>query len=246
MGTESVSTGIIYICFGTEALQSGVRSVRSIRGMGIDLPIISLGNTKILGTDFIQWKGKEPWNLFDHDKVHRFRAGEIKPFLYDMSPFDRTLYIDSDTIIRKDIMPGFDFLDKYDICVANHYNDIRLKDAWSSKMYAAPEHILKITEKKATIKLLGSEDISFLNSGVIFFKKNDTVRKLFADWYKEWIAYKGWDEQMALHRSIHNNPEAKVYYMPEIWNKKFKCEDTVIWHRMGGRSARNRRVMQRR
>jgi len=240
-----MKAGIVYISFGIEAAETAKRSIDSIKKLGINIPIVSIGSTKVIGTDFIKWTGNNPWRNETLSPKLWFAAGEVKPHLYDLSPFEYTLYLDADTMIRKDLTLGFSFLDDYDICVANHYGDMRLKNVWKDPRYFSPEHSDKRAERDATIKLLGDENTPFINSGVIFFKKNYAVQQVFTDWYLEWIKYRAWDEQMALHRAIHKCPRIKVRYMPEIWNKKFEDDQTIIWHKMGGGSARNKPVKRK-
>jgi len=236
----SKKTGIVYISFGSAAALSAAESLLSIRRLGIDVPAISIGSTQVPDTTFIPWTGRDPWYNDRIEPKNRFRAGEIKPFLYNLSPFDYTLYLDADTMVYGDIMPGFELLERYDICIADHHN-FNIEDIWRHPKYNLPEHAKKIEEREATHKLLGGVRTPFLNSGVIFFRKSKAAMNVFANWYIEWAHYREWDEQMALHRAIHNCPDIKIGHLPTAWNQKYKEESTIIWHKMGGRSARRQR-----
>jgi hypothetical protein len=221
--SKIITKGIVYMSFGGRASRVVRRSYDSIISTNVPIRAIVVGDTSALGMEYSEWKSE----FSKYDEKGQFLAGAIKPFLYNLSPFDYTLYLDADTTICGDIMPGFDFLENNDISVANHYNNLCIDTARNS------------SEKDETIKLLNSPvKIPFINSGVIFFKKSINTENLFKNWHTEWMKYCQWDEQLALHRAIHKCPETNVFYMPEIWNKKYKTPDTIIWHQMGSCAAR--------
>jgi hypothetical protein len=215
-----ISKGIVYVSFGKKSAIAVQNSYGSIVNMGASIPTAVIGDNEIPNMENIKWNGDAPL----YNKGGMFLAGAVKPFLYDLSPFDYTLYLDADTTVYGNIMAGFDPLDENDICVANHYIGLRIGNVDESP------------EKTETINLVGN--IFFLNSGVIFFRKSDATKCVFENWYKEWVKYGGWDEQMALHRSIYKCPNVKIFFMPEIWNEKYKQDDTIIWHQMGSQVAR--------
>jgi len=215
-----ISKGIVYVSFGKKSAIAVQNSYGSIVNMGASIPTAVIGDNEIPNMENIKWDGDAP--LYNNKGI--FLAGAIKPFLYDLSPFDYTLYLDADTIVYGNIMSGFDPLDENDICVANHYDNIRVGNVDES------------VEKSETINLVGN--IPFINSGVIFFRKSDATKFVFENWHKEWLKYGGWDEQLALHRAIYKCADIKIFCMPEIWNQKYKKDNTIIWHQMGSQVAR--------
>lgn len=232
--------GIVYISFGSAAVASAAKSLDSIRKLGIDLPVVSIGSDAVPGTRFIRWAGEDPWQKNPPRKAESFLVGGIKSRINELSPFEWTLYLDSDTVVLQSIIPGFEYLNRYDICLVNHRDNICIKDIWAQEPYQDPAHANKLKEKSETMELVDG-NTPLVNSGVIFYRKCEQTDALFANWYLEFQKYHCWDEQLSLHRAIHNCKGAKIYYLPEAWNKKHRTDETIIWHRMGSGVARRSR-----
>lgn len=223
--------GIIYISFGETSATSAAESLTSARIRGITIPAISIGSVKVPGTTFIKWSGRSPWGPSSHPRRHRFFAGYIKPFLYKYTPFEYNLYLDADTEIWGNIMPGFDYLQDYDVCVTE-------EASWTLGAMLTPDNIKPQwdgyrKERDATVKLLGSPNVPYINSGVIFWRKNERSANLFETWHKEWLKYETWQEEMALLRAIHICPDTKVRQLNPNWNKHKPDSNTVIYHMWG-------------
>jgi hypothetical protein len=235
--------GIIYISFGETSAKAALRSLESIRRFGIDLPAITVGTHPIEGTEFMGWRGHAPWTEDETDPDQRFRAGYVKPMLQPISPFDYTLYLDADTIIRRDIMPGFWYLQDHDIC-AVHYDSVpeytmeALKRHINQPVFNTPYYRDTRRELDFTISVIGGKT-PIVNSGVIFFRKSYEASFFFAKWYLEWLRFTGWEEQLAFLRAEHGTPGLKIKKLPMEWNHKHIKPNTIIWHKMGGGSARD-------
>ena len=103
----------------------------------------------------------------DNINPHKLKIKAIKN-----SPYKRTLFIDTDTQITQPINELFDFLDFYDLGIANrnHCN-------WG----------------KQTV-FIDYNDPKHFNTGVIIYKKNKITSRFFNKW--EEIAFKQKDEMM--------------------------------------------------
>lgn len=237
--------GFIYIAFGKNAATVAGNSLASIRNTGNDFPATSIGDTPVKGTTFIPWLDHRPWTNDETDPDQRFRAGYIKPFLYNLSPYEYTLYLDADTEIKKNIMFGFDLLKEYDICAFHHNTNPKYA---IGEVYTRAQKFAKkasfwdsvTDELRYTCDLLGP-DTRIVNSGVIFFRKNKLVKDFFQTWYKEWLIYKGWEEQLAFLRAENVCKGLKIHPLSEEWNDKYLKISTIIWHTMGRGSARDLR-----
>jgi hypothetical protein len=227
------TVGIVYMSFGEKAAIEAANSIRSLRNVNLKIPITSIGNTPVNGTQFIRWMGESPYNL-ERARNFKFLAGCVKPHIFELSPYDYTLYIDADTEYISDITPGFDQLGKYDFCIAEELK--RLKE-----LHAPADENgkweLPITEWKETMKIVG-EDVKFLNSGVIFFRKSAANKRLFLEWSKEWSKYNNWDEQMALMRAINLHSDVKVLHLSPDWNHPHREQARIIFHNYGRGIAR--------
>lgn len=233
--------GIIYMAFGNNAVKSVENSISTIRALNIDLPVATVGSHKIQHTIFIPWLGHAPWTEDTNNADQRFRAGYVKPFLHRLSPFDYTLYLDADTVIHKDIMPGFEFLEDYDICAAYGDKDRTLgrsKNHFSRKEFSTPFFEDARKELSYTCKSLG-KDTPIMNSGVIFFRKSVASSDFFERWYLEWLRFKGWEEQHAFLRAERVCAKTKILHLSFMWNQKQSDPETIIWHKMNSGDARD-------
>lgn len=222
------SAGILYMAFGAKAAAAIGKSVVSLRKIGMKLPFCVVGDTAVGDAQFIRWEGESP---FDGSQRHnfQFRAGRIKPCLYRISPFEQTLYIDADTTFIRSIQDGFDGLDNHDI-VATEEN-LTLEGLYNKKL-AGWE--INLQERDVTVAETGGDaKQKFINTGVMFFKKNIQTEKLFDDWHGQWLRFQQWDEQLAFHRAIYANQDVKVKYLSVKWNNPQLDAGTVIHHLYG-------------
>lgn len=89
-----------------------------------------------------------------------------KALMYDLSPFENTLFLDSDTEVLGDLTYGFRQSERHGIaCCIDH--------SWNMSRWCGKDH-----------PILSHTDIVEYNTGVIFFTKNDANAKLFDQWKK--------------------------------------------------------------
>jgi hypothetical protein len=235
------SIGIIYMSFGDKVNDAIRKSQASLKRLGYEYPVTIVGDFPNKPSadampskyNHIQWDGQSPYDLSQR-KNFKFRAGRVKPWLYELSPYDYTLYIDADTQFIRGIEDGFHYLQKNDICVTEE--KLTLQQLYNKKL-AGWE--INLIERDATIiELYSDGSDKFINSGVLFFKKSQKVRKLFANWYEEWLRFQEWDEQLALMRAIYKT-KVKVKYLDYHWNNPFPDETSYIFHNYGRGSVRS-------
>jgi len=222
------SLGIIYMAFGQPAVEGVMSSVNSLHRLGLDIPVCIVGDTPVKGMQFVRWPGESPFDPKCAQNF-QFRAGRIKPGLCELTPFQRTLYIDADTeFMSKKIVEGFRFLDDHDIALAKELLTI-------GKLYNKPRAgwEINIQERDATIEFLGGDpDTHFLNSGVLFFRKCPAVQKVFKAWGEEWRVWQQWDEQLSLMRALYRYP-VKIKYLEVDWNHPHRDQAKIIFHNYG-------------
>lgn len=223
---QGESVGLIYMAFGPKAAQAVRKSVMTLRRVGFNYPVCVVGDTPVEGFEFVQWRGESPFDP-TQKKNFMFRAGRIKPFLYELSPFDRTLYLDADTQFLEDVRPGFELLNDCDLAITQEYLTV---GELYNKFMAGWE--INIEERAQTIEEGISPLEPFINSGVIFFRKSNKSKETFEQWHKQWMRYQQWDEQLALMRAIHETQPTRTYLSPK-WNDPQMHEDTVIFHDYG-------------
>ena len=218
----SPNNGVVYIVFGEKARKAAAESILSLRKFCPDLPIVIIGDGYNMEAEFIAWEGESPFDPTMPRQFH-FMAGRIKPFLYDLSPYDKTLYVDADTEFQGSIAPAWDLLDRFDFMLAKHSShNLGMLTAQPS-----PERLTTLAE------LGGNGDVPYPNSGVLFWKKSPASELLFQSWHKEWLRFPGWDEQLALMRAIYKHP-IRHLLLPEAWNGENRREGSIIFHDFHG------------
>jgi len=229
---QDETIGILYMCFGTKAAAEVRKSMASLRNLGVSIPVCVVGDTPVRGAQFIEWSGESPFDASQRENF-QFRAGRVKPFLVGLTPFERTLYIDADTEFMSDIVKGFEYLNDHDLALAEELLTL-------GKLYNKPRAgwEINIIERDETIKELGGDpERKFLNSGVIFFRKNEQVAALFDAWHCQWLRFQQWDEQLALMRALHQQP-VKYKALSVDWNHPHRHLAKIIFHNYGRAVAR--------
>jgi hypothetical protein len=229
--------GFVYMVFGKKALIDFKNSVISLRRSGCNLPVIAVGDIHVqfsFGKSItsIKWEGEDPYDK-DARKNFQFKAGRVKPFLYQYTPFKKNMYLDTDTVIMKDPSIAFNYLNNWDavfteerLMVCELYN----------KVGAGWEHHL--AERDQTVKEFGGDGhFKFWNSGVFLWNQNLRTETLFNNWHQEWLRWQRWDEQLALMRAANRSP-VRIFILSEIWNCPHQREAKLIWHNYGRGTSR--------
>jgi hypothetical protein len=103
--SNSDSTGVLYIAFGEAYRAEVCRSIASLRQASPKIRVAVITDSAID-------------DLTDVTTVLRpaIRSLECKPTYISESPFNRTLFLDTDTYVVRDISLLFGLLDHFDIC----------------------------------------------------------------------------------------------------------------------------------
>lgn len=223
------SRGVIYMCWGAQAIQQAKESIESLHLYYADLDVVVVGDDNTLlafeGTNIHVIKiDVEPFN-YGSSPGHKFMAGRIKPLLASVSPFDETLYVDADTVFKSSPKCGFDMLDRWDFVVAE------------TETRSLASTIAGVSESNYTAKWVKTPHLLYHNSGMIFWRKNDATKRLFELWSKEWLRFENWDEQVALLRALLRS-DAVFQTVPYVWNCRNRREAFMLHHWFGTGHAR--------
>lgn len=236
-GAPSASSiGIVYITFGKRSAAAALKSYESVCRYH-DIPAIAIGDYDPGDMMYMEWNHDSPWQ--DDEPVgQRFYAGRIKPFLYEYSPFDRTLYLDADTEICQPISTGFEVLDIYNLAIAD---DPRILENTFKNSKPGPAWDWIREQRDFTHDYIGKPSNPQINTGVIFFRKSKITRLFFKEWYKEWLRFPKWDEQMAFMRAEHNlRDKVEILHLVSKWNtNNIDMPDKIIYHMWGLQKARD-------
>jgi len=147
------SRGVVYATTGERYFREAIASAQTVRKMMPDLPIVIYSEQP--------WAGGEP---FTHAFPLRNYIGEcldkIEPLIN--FHFERTLFLDCDTVVCKPCYELFDLLDHYDFLAAAE--PARHPDCYKNEQIP----------------------ISFgeVNTGVMAYRYNEAVKEFFAEWLR--------------------------------------------------------------
>lgn len=199
--------GVVYVAYGTRARKEATESIRSLRLIH-DYPVMVISDEELPSAKTL---------IFD-DGGARGRWAKVN--LYKLSPFEDTLYLDADTRVLGDLAFGFYLLNLGAdlVIVASRPQGID-----------ALKH-LSTEERQYTLAKLTHFPLQ-LNTGVMFWRRNDAVGALFEAWQEEWLRFRGKD-QGALLRALHRNPLAL-----RLLGRPFNSQDksTAVVHHLFGR-----------
>lgn len=198
--------GVCYVAYGRKAEQETRDAISTLTIYHSTLPIIVISDRK------------QTWcrTIVFEDKGMPGRWAKVN--LYNLSPYSQTLFLDADTRIYGDLSAGFRALEAgWDIAIVP-----------STKQGNEAFHHLGKVERAVTLNEIGTP--LQLNTGVMWFARNERTEKLWAEWRKEWLRWKDKD-QGALHRALIKTP-ARVWLMGRAYNG-----GVIVAHRFGGCKA---------
>ena len=151
--------GVIYFTWGKKVDKTFIRSVKSIRETNPELKICWFTDTR----DVVNEK------LFDVvlpiESKEKFGWHRRTETLLQ-TPFESTLQLDTDTIIRGDLTYGFEKCEKHGMALS----------------HAPACHSVFVTNTSNGSLLPISEGQPIYNAGVIFYTLNDEVKQLINTW----------------------------------------------------------------
>lgn len=184
--------GYLYVANQKKFIDEAMISSRSLRQFS-ELPIALVCTQDIAS--------KEVYAFFDEVIIHN----EMKQYNYlakvlgiQLSPFDRTIFLDTDTFICDDISPLFELMELVDIATS------------IEKSHHTTDKIKNIRFKNI---------IPEFNSGVIVYRKNEITERLFKDWFQVCVDNKMGNDMPGLREAVIKNfKEVKFVILPEEYN----------------------------
>jgi len=178
-----VSRGVIYVAYGMAAVKEANESIKTLRCYHPTWEIAIIGEERLPGTRFIKavdTSGGTPGRW-------------AKTRLDILSPFDNTLFLDADTRIYSDLDIGFNIL--------NHGWELIMVPS----LPQGEESLKHLSEEEREVTMAETMRPLQLNTGVMWFRKTERVKALFAEWRRQWQRYKDKD-QGAFLRALHRYP----------------------------------------
>ena len=212
--------GVIYLAFGKPYLIMALNSMASLRQTNPEVPVCIVTNERIDTSLFSLWD-----NTLDHlifvDKGTELNR-TYKTSIYKYSPFEKTIFLDCDTLVIGDVSVASQHLDFYDYAIRlnSHMEGRFIKDD------------VLLTDKSVFITQL-----PHWNSGVILFKKGDATRSFFDLWAYHYTKMGIAFDQASLVETVFRSP-ARMLSLDYRWNFHpigslrggYHRKDTLVLH----------------
>ena len=183
-----MTDGVIYVATGLDYLDLARQSARSLRAVNPDIAVD-------LFTDLT---GAEDLAVFDQvhpvPVVHNRAKLECLP----LSRFQRTLYLDCDTLVVGDLGDVWNLADQFDLAMAHDVrraSDLIREGREVATPYAFPQ----------------------LNSGVILYRKSTATTAFFADWTQRFHRSDVQRDQIVLKDLLWQS-DVRFYVLPPEFN----------------------------
>ena len=150
--------GVVYLAMGPAYAVLAGLSIKTLKKFS-DIPVTVIVDDSVkfhsesLGADTIKCIS----NLVSENRT-------IKSRIYEMSPYENTLFIDCDTIINGDVAGCFHYLEYFDIAIKQRTKAFSRLGKGSLTLFNG-KHIVS--------------ELPHWNSGVIVFKRNKKTKKCF-------------------------------------------------------------------
>lgn len=199
-GEIYIMQGYLYVAIGEKFLKEAIISANSLRKIDNNAHITLVTDNKIDATVFNNI-------IVKPTTINNFREGLLYKVehIYNSSPYDKTLFLDTDTYICESCLDLFKLLDFFDLAIAQDPTDVNRA---------------KIPE---SLEQLKASDL--YNTGVILFIKNQRNEALFTNWlniYKSKINQKTVNKENDQTSFIESwlQSESKIYVLSHAWNAR--------------------------
>jgi len=185
------SQGVVYYAVGQRFVEEAELSARRLKA---HIP-------ELLSAIYCNETVSE--SLFDlHFEVDRdMSVKQLKPQVLCRSPFEKTLFLDTDTYIADSVWEIFDMLERFDLAAAvTPYWWVNLGQPRGETF----DHGIPISFPK-------------LNSGVIAYRKTPDTERLFADWEDLHVKWGGGQDQPSFRATIYGS-NIRFAVLPPAYN----------------------------
>jgi hypothetical protein len=197
--------GILYIAAGAKYIRAAVRSAETVRKHSPGLAIHLYADWPAHGFDF----GSSPapfTSVATIDRPHR----RSKVDLISRTPFDRTLYLDTDTALNADVRDVFRVLDRFDLALCH-------------------AHRRNTPDRLAPWRLALPRAFPQYNGGVILFKRSASVMAFLEEWRRAFHEA-GFNQDQRTLRELLWLSDLRFAALPPEYNVRF-IKYHFLWSR---------------
>jgi hypothetical protein len=177
--------GVLYIATGPQCREEALRSVRSLKQHCPQVPAALISDIPVSGGDFDHYLPVEKPSFSTLDKVRNIHR----------TPFERTIFLDSDTFIMEDISELFDLLNQFDMAFTLEV----ARGLW----YRG--ELLEIPD------CFGD-----LNGGFIVFRRSEAVMRLLRNWWAAYLKTSHWLSKYPNTKWIQTNDQPSLRQL--LWD----------------------------
>lgn len=194
--TPTPSRGVIFAATGEPYLETARRSAKSIRKYNPDLSIT-------LFSDLDDTSG-----AFDQTIILTEAHVRSKVDAICSSPYDQTLYLDCDTIVRSDLGHMFELLTRFDIAISNVV------------MWENASH--RLTWKTPVPDIFAEP-----NTGVVLYRKNEKMERFLQDWRAAFYDFDHFNDQVTMREMLWTS-DVHYYVLQQQYNKRmFEASELI-------------------
>lgn len=165
--------GFITILTGMYSFQDCVHFLAAIRKLYSDPIVVLIDQVPVVFQPLLKAFGNVHLLPAPADSNPVLASRRAKVSLYDLSPFDRTIYLDSDICLLERIDELFEQLDQYDMMMAK---DVQSSITQARNLVRNGYDILPTLQ---SLEFPVDETTVQYNSGVLAFCRNDRVSQFF-------------------------------------------------------------------
>lgn len=218
---RSPSKGVLYLALGEEYGRLATDSARTLRLHGYDGPVRVVTDRPSRDLADLECEAHVVGEL-----SRGFASRFHKTQLYRWS-FERTLFLDADTVVISSIGEIWEQLAGHDMAMA-------------PDMHASVGHVLthsvndpaRRAPEYQLMRDLGLTGRRYYNSGVMLFGQGRRTADAFDRWHREWNRFRG-EDQLALVRAIAASG-LRVRTLDSSWNRRPRAFASVDEARASG------------
>ncbi|MGB3188748.1 MAG: hypothetical protein WBB43_04890 [Limnoraphis sp.] len=194
------SRGILYYAKGERWIKEALQSAQSVKAAMPNIKTAIVSDTPL------------PKELFDIQIKAPDEVGvkQLKMWSLRQTPFEKTIYLDTDTYIADSIWELFEMLNRFEIALA-----------------VTPRWMVKLKRNGGNVEENGVP-VCFpnLNTGVIVYQKNQRIDNFFSDWAK---LHKDWGEkqdQPPFRNTLYHS-DIRFGVLPSNYNYRLPYPDGI-------------------
>ena len=198
--------GVLFTAAGKKYIKSAIRAAKTVRKHSPNLKVHLNADWKD-HPEFQFDQDPAPFTSVDYvENPHRRSKLEY----LSKTPFDRTLFLDTDTAFASDVTPMYEILDRFDLAVAHAHRrnyPLRLKPWRIEIPQAFPQ----------------------FNAGVLLYKSTPEVLQFMTDW---WAAFQeaGFPQDQITLRELLWKSDLRIATLPPEYNVRY-LKYLLMWRK---------------